>query len=180
MVSSGDSNQKQIYPPKSGFICYLVYYLLDLFLIFFIFHPYVPPFFLLYYWRFLGKRCQGKSSSILDTYLYSDSYRSEILTSSAIAIFSRFSNVGEYLSFMILLIVDLGIPAINDSCRTEMFFLYMISPSRIFMYILYLINFVLSMEILSKENTYEKEKFKSIYFYDCSHSYYSAFGAQWL
>lgn len=57
-------------------------------------------------------------------------------TFSALASSSRLSNVGEYISFMMLLIVDFEIPVIVESCLTEIFFSYMILFNNIFMEIL--------------------------------------------
>lgn len=70
-----------------------------------------------------------------------------MLIFSAFASFSILSIVGEYVSFAILLIVDLDIPVITDNWRTDIFFLYMISPSRIFMIIFYSAIALKSMEI---------------------------------
>lgn len=66
-------------------------------------------------------------------YLYSDSKRSVICTFSAFASSSKLFSVGECFSFIISLIVDLGTPDMIESCRTEMFLLYMISSNNIFM-----------------------------------------------
>lgn len=74
---------------------------------------------------------------MLDTYLYSDSYRSEICTFSVLASNSMLSSVGEYTSFAMLLIVDFEIPVIMDSCRTEMFLSYIILFNNIFIEILF-------------------------------------------
>ncbi len=71
--------------------------------------------------------------TLIQFYLYSDSNRSVIRTFSAFASSSILSSVGECFSFMISLIVDLGTPDIIESCRTEMFLLYMISSNNIFM-----------------------------------------------
>lgn len=80
---------------------------------------------------------------MLDTYLYSDSYRSEMCTFSALASNSMLSSVGEYTSFAMLLIVDFEIPVIMESCRTEIFLLYMVWFNNIFMEILFAKLFVL-------------------------------------
>lgn len=74
---------------------------------------------------------------MLDTYLYSDSYRSEIRTFSALASNSMLSSVGEYTSFAMLLIVDFEISVIMDSCRTEIFLSYIILFNNIFIEILF-------------------------------------------
>lgn len=66
-------------------------------------------------------------------HLYGESYKSEILTFNALAIFSRLSSVGEYFPVAMLLIVDLGIPVAFESCRTDTFFSYIIFVSNIFM-----------------------------------------------
>ena len=76
-------------------------------------------------------------SRILDTYLYGESNRSVILIFKTFAICSRLSSVGEYFSFMILLIVDFEMPVMLDNCRTEMLLLYMMLSSNIFMQILF-------------------------------------------
>ncbi len=60
-----------------------------------------------------------------------------ILTFKAFAICSRLSSVGEYFSFMMLLIVDFEMPVMLDNCRTEMLLLYMMLSSNIFMQILF-------------------------------------------
>lgn len=60
-----------------------------------------------------------------------------ILTFKAFAICSRLSSVGEYFSFMMLLIVDFEMPVMLDNCRTEMLLLYMMLSSNIFMEILF-------------------------------------------
>lgn len=73
--------------------------------------------------------------TLIQFYLYSDSNRSVIRTFSAFASSSILSSVGECFSFMISLIVDLGTPDIIESCRTEMFLLYMISSNNIFMFL---------------------------------------------
>ena len=91
-----------------------------------------------------------QSSRILDTYLYGESNRSVILTFKAFAICSRLSNVGEYFSFMMLLIVDFEIPVMLDNCRTEMLLLYMMLSSNIFMQILFAVFYILFL--------YEKRK----------------------
>ena len=80
---------------------------------------------------------------MLDTYLYSDSYRSEMCTFSALASNSMLSSVGEYTSFAMLLIVDFEIPVIMESCRTEMFLSYIILFNNIFIEILFAKLFVL-------------------------------------
>ena len=91
-----------------------------------------------------------QSSRILDTYLYGESNRSVILTFKAFAICSRLSSVGEYFSFMMLLIVDFEIPVMLDNCRTEMLLLYMMLSSNIFMQILFAVFYILFL--------YEKRK----------------------
>lgn len=73
--------------------------------------------------------------TLIQFYLYSDSKRSVIRTFSAFASSSMLFNVGECFSFIISLIVDLGIPDMIESCRTEMFLLYMISSNNIFMFL---------------------------------------------
>ena len=78
-----------------------------------------------------------QSSRILDTYLYGESNRSVILVFKAFAICSMWSIVGEYFSFAILLIVDFEMPVMLDNCRTEMFLLYMMLFSNIFMQIVF-------------------------------------------
>lgn len=85
---------------------------------------------------------------MLDTYLYSDSYRSEIRTFSALASNSMLSSVGEYTSFAMLLIVDFEIPVIMDSCRTEMFLSYIILFNNIFMFLLLTKSFLLYWKII--------------------------------
>ncbi len=80
---------------------------------------------------------------MLDTYLCSDSYKSEMRTFSALASNSMLSSVGEYTSFAMLLIVDFEIPVIMESCRTEMFLSYIILFNNIFMEILFAKLFVL-------------------------------------
>lgn len=78
-----------------------------------------------------------QSSRILDTYLYGESNRSVILVFKAFAICSMWSIVGEYFSFAILLIVDFEMPVMLDNCRTEMFLLYMMLFSNIFMQLVF-------------------------------------------
>ena len=73
--------------------------------------------------------------TLIQFYLYSDSNKSVIRTFSAFASSSILSSVGECFSFIMSLIVDLGIPDMIESCRTEMFLLYMISSNNIFMLI---------------------------------------------
>lgn len=60
-----------------------------------------------------------------------------ILTFKAFAICSRLSSVGEYFSFMMLLIVDFEMSVMLDNCRIEMLLLYMMLSSNIFMEILF-------------------------------------------
>lgn len=84
---------------------------------------------------------------MLDTYLYSDSYSSEMCTFSALASNSMLSSVGEYTSFTMLLIVDFEIPVIMESCRTEMFLSYIILFNNIFMEILFAKLFVLCFRL---------------------------------
>lgn len=84
-----------------------------------------------------------QSSRILDTYLYGESNRSVILTFKAFAICSRLSSVGEYFSFMMLLIVDFEMPVMLDNCRTEMLLLYMMLSSNIFMQISFALFYIL-------------------------------------
>ncbi len=71
--------------------------------------------------------------TLIQFYLYSDSNKSVIRTFSAFASSSMLSSVGECFSFIISLIVDLGTPDMIESCRTEMFLLYIISSNNIFM-----------------------------------------------
>lgn len=66
-------------------------------------------------------------------YLYGDSNKSTIPTFNALAIFSKLSNVGEYFSVIMLLIVDFGMPVKFDNCRTDTFFSYITFVSNIFM-----------------------------------------------
>lgn len=73
--------------------------------------------------------------TLIQFYLYSDSNKSVIRTFSAFASSSMLSSVGECFSFIISLIVDLGTPDMIESCRTEMFLLYMISSNNIFMFL---------------------------------------------
>ena len=81
--------------------------------------------------------------TLIQFYLYSDSNKSVICTFSAFASSSMLSSVGECFSFIISLIVDLGIPDIIESCRTEMFLLYMISSNNIFMFLFFAKSFLL-------------------------------------
>ena len=73
--------------------------------------------------------------TLIQFYLYSDSKRSVICTFSAFASSSALFSVGEYFSFIMSLIVDFGIPVMIESCRTEMFLLYIISSNNIFMFL---------------------------------------------
>lgn len=65
-------------------------------------------------------------------YLYSESKRSVILTSSAIAIVSSWNNVGDTFPFSMLLSVDFPIPDFFANCIKVNRFSVLFSHNRIF------------------------------------------------
>lgn len=82
-----------------------------------------------------------------NNYLYSDSYRSLILTSSAIASFSKVCIVGEVSPLSILWIVDLLTPLFSSSFSNVILFLVLTSHSSIFILWIYLehLNFIIHL-----------------------------------
>ncbi len=84
----------------------------------------------------------GKLSENSDTYLKSDSYRSEIWTFRPFASASKVSIRGLVRPDMISDIDDLGMPVRISTCRVVKFFALMISPSNIFIVIAYAISYM--------------------------------------
>lgn len=74
-----------------------------------------------------------------DTYFKSDSYRSEIRILRPAASFSIVSMRGLVRSDIISEMVDFGNPVMMDTWRIVRFFSNMISPSKIFIILLYTI-----------------------------------------
>lgn len=74
-----------------------------------------------------------KSSENSDTYLYGESYRSDILTFRPFASCSIMSIRGLFRPATISSIVDFGIPVRSDAWRRERFFLTMMFSNNIFM-----------------------------------------------
>lgn len=75
----------------------------------------------------------SQSSEISDTYLYGESYRSDMRTFRPFASFSITSIRGLFLPATISSTVDFGIPVRSDTWRRERFFLTMMFSSNIFM-----------------------------------------------
>ncbi len=75
----------------------------------------------------------SQSSETSDTYLYGESYRSDILTFRPFASFSITSIRGLFRPATISSTVDFGTPVRSDTCRIERFFLTMMFSSNIFM-----------------------------------------------
>ena len=88
-----------------------------------------------------------QSSQLWDTYLKSDSYRSDILHFSPIASFSKTLILGSEFSSIIRWIVDFETPDITASWRTDRFFSFIILYNNIFMLLLCLIIKKLYLEI---------------------------------
>lgn len=78
-----------------------------------------------------------QSSTIVDTYLKSDSYRLSKLVLSPAASFSIVSIVGLSSLFIIFCIVDFESPVILETWRIDKVRLYMISASSIFILTFY-------------------------------------------
>ena len=78
-----------------------------------------------------------KSSENSDTYLYGESYRSDILTFRPFASCSIASIRGLFLPVMMSSTVDFGIPVRIDTWRRERFLVTMRFSSSIFMRILF-------------------------------------------
>lgn len=78
-----------------------------------------------------------KSSENSDTYLYGESYRSDILTFRPFASCSITSIRGLFLPVMMSSTVDFGIPVRIDTWRRERFLVTMRFSSSIFMGILF-------------------------------------------
>lgn len=79
----------------------------------------------------------SQSSDISDTYLYGESYRSDIRTFRPLASFSIVSIRGLFLPATISSTVDFGIPVRSDTCRMESFLLVIISSNSIFIGIVF-------------------------------------------
>ena len=78
-----------------------------------------------------------QSSEIADTYLYGESYRSDILTFRPFASFSITSIRGLFRPATISSIVDFGTPVRSDTWRRESFLLTITFSSKIFIGILF-------------------------------------------
>lgn len=78
-----------------------------------------------------------KSSENSDTYLYGESYRSDILTFRPFASCSITSIRGLFLSVMMSSTVDFGIPVRIDTWRRERFLVTMRFSSNIFMEVVF-------------------------------------------
>lgn len=78
-----------------------------------------------------------KSSENSDTYLYGESYRSDILAFRPFASCSIMSIRGLFRPATISSIVDLGTPVRSDTWRRERFFLTMRFSSNIFMEVVF-------------------------------------------
>ena len=79
----------------------------------------------------------SQSSEISDTYLYGESYRSDMRTFRPFASFSITSIRGLFRPATMSSTVDFGIPVRSDTWRRERFFLTMMFSNNIFMGIVF-------------------------------------------